>query len=63
MNRVMEIMYRKDVEKKARDARREKAREERRALKDQELDAQLGAANSAAAVSDARSQKPWWKVW
>jgi len=61
MNRVMEIMNRKDVEKKARDARREKLREDRREAKEKEQDAQFAALkDTQVAKTDGKS---WWKVW
>ncbi|KAK4549164.1 hypothetical protein LTR36_007622 [Oleoguttula mirabilis] len=69
MMRAVEILNKKDVEKKAREARKEKAREERRRGKDVELDAQfaaLGKGKSADAASgggDGGGGKAWWKVW
>lgn len=55
MTRVMEIMNRKEMEKKAREQRKEKMREERRDAKDKEQDEKLKAMNGGG--------KPWWKVW
>ena len=63
MNRVMEIMNNKDIEKKAREARRDKAREERRLAKDQEQDAQLATMKEAQAANTNGGGKAWWKVW
>jgi len=64
MNRVMEIMNKKDVEKKARDARRERAREERREAKEKEQDAQFAALKDAQAANpDGGGGKSWWKPW
>lgn len=65
MMRAVEILNRKDVEKKAREARREKMREERRANKETELDAQFAALNEAkpSVGSQGGGGKPWWKVW
>jgi len=63
--RAVEILNKKDVEKRAREARKEKAREERRKEKEQELDAQFAALNQAKPdiVSKEEGGKPWWKVW
>jgi len=63
MTRAMEILSKKDMEKKAREARREKAREERRKQKDQEQDAQFAAFAEAKAAKDGGNGKSWWKVW
>ena len=66
MMRAVEIMNKTDVEKRARQARKEKVKEERRKNKDVELDGQLAAlgekknANGSTGGVDAR---PWWKVW
>jgi cytochrome c oxidase assembly protein subunit 20 len=56
----MEILSKKDMEKKAREARREKMREDRRKAKDQEQDAQLAA---LAEAKEANGGKSWWKPW
>ena len=56
----MEILSKKDMEKKAREARREKIREERRKNKDQEQDAQIAA---LAEAKQNQGGKSWWKVW
>lgn len=59
MTRAMEILNRKEVEKKAREQRKEQMREERRAQKDKEQDKKL-----AAMKRDAEGNgKAWWKVW
>lgn len=58
--RAVEILNQKEMEKRAREARREKAREERRVAKEQEQDAQLAALKDAA---NGGGGKPWWKVW
>lgn len=60
MTRAMEILSKKDMEKKAREARREKIREERRKNKDQEQDAQIAA---LAEAKQNQGGKSWWKVW
>jgi cytochrome c oxidase assembly protein subunit 20 len=58
MTRAMEILNRKEVEKRARDQRKEQLKEERRAAKDKEQDEKL-----AAMKREAEGGKPWWKVW
>jgi cytochrome c oxidase assembly protein subunit 20 len=63
MTRAMEILSKKDMEKKAREARREKIREERRKNKDQEQDAQIAALAEAKQTKDVGNGKSWWKVW
>jgi cytochrome c oxidase assembly protein subunit 20 len=50
----------RDMQKKAREARREKIREERRKNKDQEQDAQIAA---LAEAKQNQGGKSWWKVW
>nr|POE48650.1 cytochrome c oxidase protein 20, mitochondrial [Quercus suber] len=66
--RAVEILNRKELEKKAREARKERLREERRELKDKEQDAQFAALREKAEGSGARAGengagKSWWKVW
>lgn len=62
--RAVEILNKKDTEKKAREARKEKAREERRAQKETELDAQFAALNEAKPNTVSQDgSKPWWKIW
>lgn len=66
MTRAMEILSRKDMEKKAKEARREKVREDRRKAKESEQDAQFAAlaeAKDAKDGSGSGSGKSWWKVW
>jgi len=64
MMRAVEILNKKDVEKRAREARKEKAREERRAGKEKELDAQFAALNQAKPdIVSGDGGRPWWKVW
>jgi len=60
MTRAMEILNKKDMEKRAREARREKMKEERRKAKDQEQDVQLAA---LAEAKEANGGKSWWKPW
>ncbi|SMY28653.1 unnamed protein product [Zymoseptoria tritici ST99CH_1A5] len=57
MTRAMEILNRKEMEKKAREQRKEQLRKERRETKDQEQDAKL------AALKEKAEGKPWYKVW
>jgi cytochrome c oxidase assembly protein subunit 20 len=59
MTRAMEILNRKEMEKKAREQRKEQLKKERREIKDKEQDAQLAALKEKADGSG----KPWWKVW
>jgi len=60
MMRAVEILNKKEVERKARDSRKEKAREERRLAKDKEQDSQLAKLNEAQQSSSGKS---WWRVW
>ncbi|KAH9828438.1 cytochrome c oxidase protein 20, mitochondrial-like [Teratosphaeria destructans] len=59
MLRAVEILNAKEMEKKAREARKEKLRSERRLAKEQEQDAQFAALQE----SKGGGGKPWWKVW
>lgn len=61
MMRAMEILNKKDAEKKAREQRKEQLREERRIAKEKEQDAQFAALNMAAPGQG--SGKSWWKFW
>lgn len=61
MMRAVEILNKKEVEKKAREARKEKAREERRAKQEGEQDAKFAALKEAEVGGG--SSKPWWKIW
>ncbi|KAK4960373.1 hypothetical protein LTR10_003268 [Elasticomyces elasticus] len=78
MMRVIDVMNKKDIERKAREQRKEKVREERRRGKDEELDtriAAMGGKSEGAAVGGAVREgggvsgdgggggRPWWKVW
>ena len=60
MMRAVEILNKKEVDRKARESRKEKVREERRLAKDKEQDSQLAALSQKQAGD---SGKPWWKVW
>lgn len=59
MSRAIEILNRKELEKKAREQRKEQLKEERRAAKDKEQDEKLAAMKREAAGGG----KAWWKVW
>lgn len=63
--RAVEILNKKEIEKKAREAYKEKQREERRKLKDMELNEQYAKLREAkdAKSDDGGISKPWWKVW
>lgn len=65
MMRAVEILNRKEVEKKAREAYKEKQKEERRELKEKELNEQYAKLREAkdARSDDGGIQRPWWKVW
>jgi cytochrome c oxidase assembly protein subunit 20 len=64
MTRAMEILSKKDMEKKAREARKEKMREERRKAKDQDQDVQLAAlAQAKDAKEGGNGGGSWWKPW
>jgi cytochrome c oxidase assembly protein subunit 20 len=58
MMRAVEILDRKQAEKKAREEARERQKEERRKLREQELDAHYTKLREAGAA-----KKAWWKVW
>lgn len=59
MMRAVEILNKKDNEKRAREARREA----RRKAKDEEQDRQLAALKDAQALKQEGSGKSWWKPW
>lgn len=70
MMRAVEILQKKDLEKKAREVRKEKMREERRAAKEEELDGRFAAAAAttgqappSANSSSSSGSKPWYKIW
>lgn len=54
---MVEVLNNKELERKARDARREQAKAERRKAKDEEQDAQL------AALKTNEDRKSGWKWW
>lgn len=58
MIRAIEILNKKDIEKKAREQRKESQRQERREAKEKEQDAQFAALKDKEAGG-----KPWWKFW
>ncbi|GAB7363318.1 hypothetical protein MBLNU230_g3599t1 [Neophaeotheca triangularis] len=62
MMRAVEILNKKEADKKAREARREKAREERRAKQEGDQDAKFAALKGTEG-GNGDSAKPWWKVW
>lgn len=56
--RAVEILNKKEIEKKAREQRKETLRQERREAREKEQDAQY------AALKERESGgKPWYKVW
>lgn len=61
--RAVEILNKKDNEKRAREARKERMKEERRKAKDEEQDQQLAALKDAQALKQEGSGKSWWKPW
>ena len=63
MLRAMEILNKKDVDKKAREARKEQVREDRRKAKEEEQDAQFAALKDAQALKAGNEGKSWWKPW
>ena len=65
MMRAVDILNKNQIEKKAREAHREKEKEERRLLKEQELDTKYTALREGkdAKAVDGGISRPWWKVW
>ncbi|KAK5716652.1 hypothetical protein LTR15_009544 [Elasticomyces elasticus] len=75
MMRVIDVMNKKDIERKAREQRKEKVKQERRLNKDEELDSRIAAMSGKSdgmpavreggGVGDAGGGvgRPWWKVW
>ena len=65
MMRAVEILNKKDIEKKAREAQKERQKEERRRLKEQEQETQFAALREASDVKidGGGTAKSWWKVW
>ncbi|KAK5685918.1 hypothetical protein LTS10_002031 [Elasticomyces elasticus] len=78
MMRVIDVMNKKDIERKAREQRKEKVKQERRLNKDEELDGRIAAlSNKSEGIVGAASGtireggggdgggggRPWWKVW
>lgn len=62
MMRAVEILNKKDVEKRAREARKEKAREERRREKEGELEGRFEALKDKDGAGGGGG-KPWWRIW
>lgn len=58
MMRAVEILNKKEIEKKAREQRKESLRQERRETKEKEQDAQY-----AALKEKENGGKPWYKMW
>ena len=66
MKRAMEIIDRKQVERKQKEARMERARELRRQKKEEEQDeqfAKLASEKGGATGQGSESGKAWYKVW
>jgi cytochrome c oxidase assembly protein subunit 20 len=64
MMRAVEILNKKEIEKRAREAQKEKAREERRRRKEEEQDKQFAALREKHdAAAGSQNAKPWWKLW
>ncbi|KAK4889915.1 hypothetical protein LTR27_011338 [Elasticomyces elasticus] len=74
MMRVIDVMNKKDIERKAREQRKEKVKQERRLNKDEELDTRIaalsnksegivGVAPGGGTSDGGGGGKPWWKVW
>lgn len=62
MLRAVEILNKKEVEKKAREAQRQKAKEERRKLKEAEQDGQFAALAKSQEKGDGGGKSSW-KFW
>lgn len=65
MMRAVEILNKKDLEKKAREQRKEAAKQERRKAKEEEQEVQFAALREAkdAKTDDGGIKKPFWKFW
>ncbi|KAK5698401.1 hypothetical protein LTR17_023697 [Elasticomyces elasticus] len=74
MMRVIDVMNKKDIERKAREQRKEKVKQERRLNKDEELDTRIaamsGKTEGVAGVMEGGGVgegggggRAWWKVW
>ena len=65
MMRAVDILNKKEEQKKAREVYKEKQREQRRKLKEDELNEQYTKLREAkdAKSDDGGISKPWWKVW
>lgn len=61
--RAVEILNKKEVEKKAREQQRERAREERRKVKEQEQDEQFARLKDKSEGGDSGSGRGGWKFW
>ncbi|QIX00579.1 hypothetical protein AMS68_006096 [Peltaster fructicola] len=60
MLRAVEVINRKEIERKAREARRDQVKSERRKAKDEEQDSQLTALKEAETKKEGRSSWKWW---
>lgn len=65
MMRAVEILNKKEVEKKAREAYKESQRQKRREEKEHELNEQYAKLREEkdAKTDGGGISKPWWKVW
>ena len=62
MMRAVEILNKKEAEKKAREEQRERAREERRRVKEEEQEGKFQALRQKT-VEGGEGGRSWWKVW
>ena len=63
MTRAMEILNKKEMEKKAREQQKSKVKEERRRLKEAEQDQQFNALRESKEKEAAGGGKTSWKFW
>ena len=64
MQRAMEIIDRKSIERKQKEARVERARELRRQKKEEEQDMHYTKLKEGSGKSASNGgASPWWKVW
>jgi len=64
MQRAMEIIDRKQIERKQKEARMERAKELRRQKKDEEHEQHFAKLrDEKTPTSPSGSDKPWYKVW
>lgn len=60
MLRAVEVMNKKEIERKAREARKEQVRSERRKIQEAEQDTRFDAAKKAAEKSEGGKGWKWW---